>query len=262
MQERLQKLIARAGVTSRRHAEELILAGAVTVNGRVVTELGSKADAARDHIKVNGKLLRFSGERVYLALHKPAECVATMHDPEGREDLSDWLHGVRGRVFPVGRLDYHADGLLLLTNDGDFAAELLRGGRLPQTYRVKTRGQLDGSVMQGLRERFRMDLRPIRTERSSSDSANFWYQVRVVGARADVLRQALEQHGHPVRKLRRVAIGPVELGALAPGEFRKLTPQEVHALRRELRAAATRAGNGREVRPALRRTKNRRARSR
>jgi pseudouridine synthase len=237
VEERLQKLIARAGVASRRHAEQLILAGAVTVNGRVVTELGSKADAARDHIKVHGKLLRFAAGRAVLAFYKPVECVATMHDPEGRRDLSDWLHGVRGRVFPVGRLEYHADGLLLLTNDGELAAEMLRATQLPQTYQLKVRGRIEAHRMQHLRERLKVDVRPLRTVRARGDSANAWYEARVTGPRADALRDALLQCGHPVRKLRRVAIGPVTLGQLAPGEHRALKPREVEELRRALSRA-------------------------
>jgi pseudouridine synthase len=232
-------------VASRRHAEELILAGAVTVNGRVVTELGSKADAARDHIKVHGKLLRFAAQRLVLAFYKPAECVATMHDPEGRQDLSDWLHSARGRVFPVGRLEYHADGLLLLTNDGELAAEMLRATRLPQTYQLKVRGHIEAHMMQDLRERLKVDLRLLRTGKARSDSANAWYEARVTGPRADALRGALLQCNHPVRKLRRVAIGPVTLGQLAPGEYRALASHEVEELRRALgRAMELSSGTG------------------
>ena len=117
MEERLQKIIARAGIASRRHAEQLIASGLVTVNGQTVTELGSKADASRDHIKVSGKLLRAPKELVYIALHKPAGVVSTMEDPEGRSSLRDFLHGIAERVFPIGRLEYSTSGLLLLTNE-------------------------------------------------------------------------------------------------------------------------------------------------
>src|SRR5207249_8816136 len=121
MQERLQKIIARAGVTSRRKAEELIVRGAVSVNGRVVTELGAQADTERDQIKVSGKLLTRSGSRVYLLLSKPTGYVSTLRDPEGRPTVVSLLRGVRERVYPVGRLDYHSSGLMLLTNDGELA---------------------------------------------------------------------------------------------------------------------------------------------
>jgi len=142
MLERLQKIIARAGLASRRHAEELIASGCVTVNGRVISELGTKADESRDHIKVSGKLLRPAGQRVYLLLHKPPAVVSTMSDPEGRISLRDLLHGVSERVFPVGRLEYHASGLVLLTSDGELANRILRSHNLPQTYELKLKSLL------------------------------------------------------------------------------------------------------------------------
>ena len=132
MQERLQKIIARAGIASRRHAEELIQSGFVTVNGHTVTELGSKADESTDHIKVSGKLLRPEQGRVYLVLNKPPEVVSTMSDPEGRRSLQDLLHGVPLRVFPVGRLEYHSTGLVFLTNDGELANRMLKAHHLKQ----------------------------------------------------------------------------------------------------------------------------------
>src|SRR5579862_1229004 len=130
MEERLQKIIARAGIASRRHAEEMISSGLVTVNGKTITELGTKADESRDHIKVAGKLLRPETERIYLLLNKPNDVVSTMSDPEGRKSLRDLLHGVSERVFPVGRLEYHSAGLVFLTNDGDLANLMLRSHRI------------------------------------------------------------------------------------------------------------------------------------
>src|SRR5438445_13340175 len=123
-EERLQKILSRAGVTSRRKGEQLILGGRVAVNGQVVTELGSKADLGRDHIRVDGKLLRSPRHFVYIALHKPNNCVTSVSDPQGRATVMDLLRGVRERVYPVGRLDYHSEGLLVLTNDGEFANAL------------------------------------------------------------------------------------------------------------------------------------------
>src|SRR5215467_14626005 len=137
MEERLQKIISRAGFASRRRAEELMASGLVTVNGRTVTELGTKADVTRDHIKVAGKLIRSEPERVYLALNKPAEVVATLSDPEGRRSLRDLLRGVNARVFPAGRMEYHASGLILLTNDGDLTNRILRAHDLRQVWQVK-----------------------------------------------------------------------------------------------------------------------------
>ena len=134
MEERLQKIIARAGIASRREAEQLITEGCVTVNGRLVTELGSKADPNQDHIKVNGKLLMLTEEPVYILLYKPKGVVSTVHDPEGRSVVTDLIKGIRGRIYPVGRLDFNTEGALLLTNDGDLANRLLTpASKCPKT---------------------------------------------------------------------------------------------------------------------------------
>src|SRR5579862_5025667 len=137
MEERLQKIISRAGVASRRHAEEMMASGLVTVNGKTVTELGTKADLSRDHIKVAGRLIRTEPGVVYIAVNKPPEVVATMSDPEGRRSLRELLHGISERVFAVGRLEYHAYGLVLLTNDGDPANRIIKNHHLPQIYQLK-----------------------------------------------------------------------------------------------------------------------------
>lgn len=229
--ERLQKIIARAGVASRRHAEQLIRAGHVTVNGAVITEMGSKADPEHDSIKVAGKLLRFPEAQVYLLLNKPARCVSTMSDPEGRRTLRDFVHGAGERVYPVGRLDYHAEGLLLLTNDGELANTMLRARNLRQTYWIKLKGALGrdehGRIEQRSGARFRV-VRP---------GPNPWYEVVLRGARRDVLRPELAHMGHPVEKMKRVGLAGLELGSLEPGEYRHLAPQELSALRRALLAA-------------------------
>ena len=150
--ERLQKIISRAGRGSRRQAEEWIVAGRVAVNGQVVRELGSKADPDSDHIKVDGKALRRSSRKVYLALHKPRHCVTTMSDPQGRPTVMDLLKGVKERVYPVGRLDYHSEGLLLLTNDGDFANHLTAAASgIPKVYWVKVSGVPDAKNLDKLR---------------------------------------------------------------------------------------------------------------
>src|SRR6266566_7999864 len=141
--ERLQKIISAAGVASRRKAEELITSGLVQVNGQTVTELGAKADAGKDHIRVNGKLIKFSGHHVYILLNKPKGYVTTLSDPEGRPTIVDLLQGVKQRVYPVGRLDYHSEGLLLLTNDGELANALTSAAsHLPKTYLVKVTGAI------------------------------------------------------------------------------------------------------------------------
>ncbi len=155
MEERLQKIIARAGIASRRRAEEMMASGLVTVNGRVVTELGTKADESRDHIKVAGKLLRHDAERVYLLLHKPPEVVSTLSDPEGRRSLRDLLHGIPERVFPVGRLEYHSSGLVFLTNDGDLANRILKARNVPQVYQLKLKTLLTFEEIETSRAHYR-----------------------------------------------------------------------------------------------------------
>jgi len=228
VQERLQKLISRAGVASRRHAEQLIVSGQVTVNGAVVTELGSKADAETDHIKVSGKLLRFSQARIYLALHKPAGCVATMNDPEGRECLGNFLHGVPGRVFPAGRLDFHSEGLLLLTNDGDLVNRLLKvSGNLQQVYWIKVKGPLSADVLRQVQNAVGARLVPLP---GRGDAPNPWYEATVTEAKSDALRQNLARLGHHVEKLRRVKLAELELGAVEAGSYRMLSEGEVAGL--------------------------------
>jgi len=247
MEERLQKIIARAGIASRRHAEQLITSGLVTVNGRVVTELGSKADLSRDHIKVSGKLLRPEQRRVYLLLHKPPEVVSTMSDPEGRRALSDLLRGVSERVFPVGRLEYHASGLVFLTNDGELANRLLQAHQLRQTYLVKLESLLTFEEIEALGRSAGARITRLRGKETP------WYEVTLAEARRDVLRKKLMHAGHPVEKMKRVAIGNLELGALAPGQHRELSPAEV--------ASFSRAIAGRiESSPSLQRAARARAR--
>jgi 23S rRNA pseudouridine2605 synthase len=236
MLERLQKIIARAGIASRRHAEQLILSGQVRVNGSAVTELGTKADAETDRIEAAGQTVQATGaghEKVYLALHKPPQVVATLADPEGRKTLRHFLRGFGERVYPVGRLDYAAAGLVFMTNDGDLAAQMLKAaGRLPQTYEMKVKGRLEPSAMQELGRRAGASIRGLKQPRASRGrAANFWYEVKLKGARRDALRKALAMAGHPVEKMRRVAMGPVELGGVPEGRYRRLEREEVERLR-------------------------------
>jgi 23S rRNA pseudouridine2605 synthase len=228
MEERLQKIIARAGITSRRRAEEMITSGLITVNGRVVTELGTKADEARDHIKVAGKLLRTETERVYLLLHKPPEVVSTLSDPEGRPSLRDLLYGIPERVFPVGRLEYHASGLVFLTNDGDLANRLLQAHNLPQTYQLKLKTLLTFAEIETLAR-----ISGARITRIRGKDAP-WYEVTLSEARRDVLRNKLFQTGHPVEKIKRTRIANLELDSLAAGHRRPVTPAELVAPKRKL----------------------------
>lgn len=220
MEERLQKIIARAGVASRRHAEQMIASGMVTVNGQVVTELGTKADASRDHIKVGGKLLRGEEEKVYLLFHKPAEVVSTLSDPEGRRSVRDFLQGISARVFPMGRLEYHTSGLLLLTNDGDLANRFMSAHDLPQRYQIKLKTLLTFAEIATLSRS--TGARVERVRRSDAP----WYEVQISEARRDVLRNRLFQTGHPVEKMKRIQIGGLELGTVVPGEYREISAQQ------------------------------------
>src|SRR5258706_2611798 len=159
-EERLQKILSHAGITSRRKAEELIVAGRVSVNGALITELGSKADLERDHIKVDGKLLRAPKRNLYIALNKPKGCVTTVSDPEGRQTVMHLLRGIRERVFPVGRLDYNSEGLLLLTNDGEFAHRITApANHVTKVYVVKANGALTADQEKALREGISMHSR-------------------------------------------------------------------------------------------------------
>ena len=234
-EERLQKILSQAGVASRRQAEKLMAEGRVVVNGTVITELGSKADIERDHIKVDGRLIHAPKRQVYVALCKPNNTVTTVSDPEHRATVMDLLHGLKERVYPVGRLDYHSEGLLLLTNDGDLANAIMSAAtHLPKTYVVKTNGPLtkdqeqkfrDGVPLSG-RRTMPAGLKLIR------DAANPWYEVRLVEGRNNQIRMMFKHFGRLVEKLRRVKIGPIDLGPLKPGEFRHLTMEEVAKLKR------------------------------
>jgi 23S rRNA pseudouridine2605 synthase len=228
MEERLQKIIARAGLASRRRAEEMIASGLVTVNGRTVTELGTKADESRDHIKVAGKLLRPETERVYLLLHKPTEYVSTLSDPEGRPSLRDLLYGIPERVFPVGRLEYHSSGLVFLTNDGELTNRILQAHHLLQTYELKLKTLLTFAEIENLSRATGAFISRIRGKDAP------WYEVTLSEARRDALRNKLFQTGHPVEKIKRTRIANLELDSLAAGRYRPLSSAELIALKRKL----------------------------
>ena len=246
MLERLQKIIARAGIASRRHAEEFITSGLVTVNGQTVTELGSKADASRDHIKVSGKLLRpaSASNLVYLILNKPPEVVSTMSDPEGRPSLRDLLHGVSERVFPVGRLEYHSTGLVLLTNDGDLANRILQSNDLRQTYQLKLKTLLTFAEIESLARATGAHITRLRGKEMP------WYEVTLSEARRDALRNKLFQTGHPVDKMRRVGMGNLKLEGLESGRHREVSAAEVATLIRLLDGKETVAADRPPKRPA------------
>jgi 23S rRNA pseudouridine2605 synthase len=240
-QDRLQKILSRAGVTSRRKAEALIVEGRVTVNGTAVTELGSKADLAVDHIKVDGKLLHAPRRMVYIALNKPVNCVTTVSDPEGRPTVMDLVHGLKERVFPVGRLDYHSEGLLLLTNDGDFTNGLTSASHhIPKTYLVK----VNGSLSTEQEEQFRSGI-PVEGRMTAPAglklirrAENPWYEVRLIEGRKNQIRVMFKHCGRLVEKLKRVRVGFLELGPLKPGEFRHLSIEEVERFQKLIRKSA------------------------
>jgi 23S rRNA pseudouridine2605 synthase len=236
--ERLQKIIAAAGIASRRKAETLITGGLVSVNGQPVTELGSKADPNKDHIRVNGKLLHGPERHVYLLMNKPKGYVTTLRDPERRPTVMDLLHSVGARVYPVGRLDYASEGLLLLTNDGEFANRLMRAAsHVPKTYMVKVAGNPSGEGLARLREGIsipsdrgkRVKTAPAKI-RVIRESANPWYEVTLIEGKNRQIRRMFEEVGHHVEKIKRVRYGPLELD-VHPGKFRKLTNNEVSRLK-------------------------------
>ncbi len=234
-EERLQKILSQAGVASRRHAEQIILEGRVTVNGSVITELGSKADLDHDHVKVDGRLLHAPKQALYIALYKPNNTVTTVSDPQGRATVMDLLHGIKGRVYPVGRLDYHSEGLLLLTNDGELANAIMSAAtHLPKTYVVKVNGALTTPQEQQFREGVPLGGR--RTMPAGlkliREGDNPWYEVRLYEGRNNQIRLMFKHFGLLVEKLRRVRIGPLDLGPLKPGEFRRLDDEEVQKLKR------------------------------
>ncbi len=234
MPERLQKIIARAGIASRRKAEGLITSGRVTVNGAIVQELGSQADAAADTILVDGTPIRSDEERRYLAMHKPKGCITSTHDPEGRTTVMDLLGAAAARgLFPVGRLDYNTEGLLILTNDGDFANQILAAkNKVPKTYEVKVSGRPSDAAIQKLREGVQLDGRLRRPEsiRLIKAAANPWYAITLVEGRNRQIHRMFERIGVLVEKIRRVRIGSLTLKGLEPRQVRELHPKEVQQL--------------------------------
>jgi 23S rRNA pseudouridine2605 synthase len=236
--ERLQKIIAAAGISSRRKAEQIITSGLVSVNGQVVTELGSKADPEVDHIRVNGKLLRGPERHVYLLMNKPKGYVTTLSDPEHRPTVMDLLHGVGTRVYPVGRLDYASEGLLLLTNDGEFANLLMKAAsHVPKTYMVKVAGKpkedglgkLRAGLFIGSEDGRRVKTAPARVN-LIREASNPWYEVTLTEGKNRQIRRMFEEIGHHVEKIKRVRYGNLELD-VHPGKFRKLTSEEVDRLK-------------------------------
>ncbi|MGI8959381.1 MAG: pseudouridine synthase [Bryobacteraceae bacterium] len=238
-EERLQKILAHAGVASRRKAEELISAGRVSVNGQTVSELGSKADLSVDRVKVDGRTLTAPKHHLYFAFNKPKNCVTTLHDPQKRQTVISFFKGLQDRIYPVGRLDYASEGLLLLTNDGEFANRLMSPeSHVTKTYLVKVNGALTSEQ----EEQFRRGI-PMHGRRTAPaglklirKGENPWYEVRLIEGRQNQIRIMFKHFDHLVEKLKRIKIAFLELGNLKPGAYRTLTNVEVARFRKILQS--------------------------
>ncbi|KAB0665580.1 pseudouridine synthase [Oryzomonas japonica] len=234
MLERLQKLISQAGITSRRAAEELIVNGRVTVNGVIVTELGSKADPATDRVAVDGKPLQFSEKHLYILLNKPTGYITALKDSQDRPLVTDLLKGVEERVYPVGRLDYNTEGLLLLTNDGDWANRLMHPRHeVEKEYHVRVRGKVLEQQLKRMAGGVELEdgvTAPATVRMVKSSDQNDWISVTIHEGRNRQVRRMCEVVSLSVVRLRRVRYGSLEIGALKPGQFRYLTDAEVQGL--------------------------------
>jgi 23S rRNA pseudouridine2605 synthase len=236
MEIRLQRFMAQAGLASRRKSEELITAGRVKVNGRVVTELGTKVDPARDKVVVGGRALAVE-EYVYVLLHKPKGYVTTRSDPEGRPTVMDLVGGIDERVYPVGRLDYNTEGALVLTNDGELANGLMHPrGEVEKTYRVKLQGLAPPEALRALERGVTLDdgtrTAPARVAALGSTDKNSWIELTIHEGKNRQVHRMAEAVGFNVLKLQRVRYAGLDLGTLAPGRWRRLVAREVDALRR------------------------------
>jgi pseudouridine synthase len=234
--ERLQKILSRAGITSRRKAEKLILQGRVSVNGKVISELGAKAVLGKDDICVNGKAIKAETEMVVVALFKPRNYVTTLDDPQGRPTVVDLLKGVSERVYPVGRLDYDAEGLLLMTNDGELAHRLQHPRyKVPKTYLVKVRGHPPEEALNQLQQGIKLEdgiTAPAELRILEDDKKATWLTLTLREGRNHQVKRMCAAVGCPVLRLRRTKIGPIDLGNLKPGRSRKLKASEVRTLRK------------------------------
>lgn len=237
MQERLQKLIAQAGFASRRAAEGLITAGEVTVNGEIVTMLGTKADPDKDHIKVRGKLINTklqNRSNVYILLNKPKGFLSSSADPEGRKLVTDLVKGF-GKLHPVGRLDYNTEGLIILTNDGEFTNLVASSKTIPKVYEVKVKGLPTAVAINKLRRGVRLEdgfkTAPAEIKELKPTDKNGWYEVTLHEGHNQQIRKMFDSIGHSVVKLKRIAIGPIADKYLSVGANRPLSPKEIEQFR-------------------------------
>ncbi|MDD5712435.1 MAG: pseudouridine synthase [Smithellaceae bacterium] len=234
MEERLQKIIARAGVASRRSAETLITEGRVSVNRVTVAKLGAKADPKRDEIRVDGRLISSEVSKIYIVLNKPRGYVTTLSDPEGRPVVIQLIRGIAERIYPVGRLDYDSEGLLILTNDGDFSQRLQHPRyNVSKTYLVKVDGRLSNAELKSMTKGIDLDDGIFKASQVSLEKTNpksTWIKVTIHEGRNRIVRRALERLGHSASRLIRVAIGDLQLGELKEGAYRHLSDKEVRQL--------------------------------
>ena len=235
MEKRLQKILAEMGIASRRRAEEMIAEGRLRVNGKVAVP-GTKADPGRDHIKLDGKLLTGRAEnKVYYMMNKPVNVMTTLEDPQGRPTVGDFMARIKMRVYPVGRLDFDSEGLLLLTNDGVLTHAILHPSKkIPKTYKVKIKGLLDDKDIARLRGGMHLadgKTAPARVRKLRKLKENSWVEIAITEGRKRQVRRMFDHVGHSVLKLIRVKVGRVDLGPLPPGEIRSLTPDEIESLK-------------------------------
>jgi 23S rRNA pseudouridine2605 synthase len=235
MQERLQKVLSQAGIASRRESEKIIADGRVAVNGTVVTELGVKADPEVDTITVDGKPISIEEKRVYILLYKPVGYMTTLKDPEGRPIVTDLLKGVKERVYPIGRLDYNTEGLLLLTNDGALANVLMHPSHeVDKGYLVRVSGQVSPVQIARLAEGVQLEDGMTAPAKVRQPHAGL-LELTIHEGRKRQVKRMCEAVGHPVERLERIAFGPLVLGDLAEGGVRRLTQPEVERLRKAAR---------------------------
>ena len=235
---RIQKFLSEAGIASRREAERLISEGRVSVNGKTVTEMGRQIDPERDRVSLDNRPVKKQGKKVYLLLFKPRGYVSTLKDERGRRCILDLLKGVKTRVFPVGRLDFNTEGLILLTNDGEAAQRISHPKYgLPKTYLVKISGILDEKAMNRLRRGVNLDGQktlPIKIRTIKTLKNSCWVELTLKEGKKRQIRRMFEVIGHPVRKLRRTRIGSLTLKGLLPGEHRNLSSSEIEGLMKEI----------------------------
>ncbi|NOY64147.1 MAG: rRNA pseudouridine synthase [Nitrospirae bacterium] len=240
MEERIQKILSKAGIASRRKAEQLILEGRVLVNGRVAT-LGMKADMEKDYIKVDGKLVLKPEPKTYIVLNKPKGFLTTLEDPEGRPTIRELLKGIRYRVYPVGRLDFYSEGLLILTNDGELAYRLIHPSyKVPKTYLVKVKGIVEEKDLNKLRQGIMLEdgmTAPanIKRIRMPKTEKNSWLEITIYEGKKRQIRRMFERVRHPVLKLKRIRIDGIKLGNLPPGQWRYLTGEEIQKLKKSVK---------------------------